>query len=34
MKKLFAFVLALCLLSGVAVAESAPRILIAYTIFL
>jgi len=30
MKKLFAFVLALCLLSGVAVAESAPRILIAY----
>lgn len=30
MKKLFALVLALCLLCGAAVAESAPRILIAY----
>ena len=30
MKKLFAVVLALCLLSGAAMAESAPRILIAY----
>ena len=30
MKKLFAFVLALCLLCGTAMAESAPRILIAY----
>ena len=30
MKKLFAFVLVLCLLCGAAMAESAPRILIAY----
>ena len=30
MKKLFAFALALCLLCGAAMAESAPRILIAY----